>query len=201
MSRGIRGRGLGSIAAIVLAGLLIGTQASLAGIVPPTKVKGTVGKWSLMESWTKPSVTCFYDYRPLAVYKYKLTAVEVRPPKVKWPNRRADRTREHGKIGWRLKIMEWKPTKPHWRTVYNSGVQKARAYERRKAPLVQVGLDWPFEGDHLYAFQHRIFWYKKNGKVLGSVKTWSKFALNKDGEVDGVLRPATCRNRYESPYP
>jgi len=189
------------MAAIVLAGLLIGTQASLAGIVPRNEVKGTVGKWSLHEWWRNPNVTCVYAYRPLAIYKHKLTAIEVKAPRVFWPNRRSDRNWEHGKIAWRLRIMERKRNKPRWRTVYDSGAQKAVAYERKKAPLVQVGLDWNFSGDHLYAFQHRITWFRKNGTVLGSVKTWSKFALNADGIVDGVLRPATCRNRYKSPYP
>lgn len=200
MSNGTLRRRLGAIAVVVLAGLLIGTQAALAaGGVPPTKVKGTIGKWSLAESVSDPSVTCIYAHRPTALYKHKLAVVEVRAPKVFWPNRRVTWTKEHGKVSWRLRIME--RTASGWRAVYNSGNQKAEAFENSKAPLVQVGLDWNKRGDHLYYFQHRITWYRKDGSVLGMVRTWSQRALNQDGFVDGVLKPASCRNRYKDPYP
>jgi hypothetical protein len=56
-----------------------------------------------------------------------------------------------------------------WRTKYRSSITIDRATEHRAADVFKLGINWRIRGGVSWRVRVKLFWFRPNGSVMGSV--------------------------------
>ena len=181
----------------VVAALVLTAAAPVAAGGPPEKQTGQFGHYDVRDSSDAPVVNCRYA----TTSKPKLDKFVAKVPRIWWPDTNSDNDRQHGKVGWQVRIQgASNPVDGPWLRVFTSSTVKAIAYEDQPfgdvsdaAPLTIRGFTWDRSGTGVYRVVYKLFWYNGDGSVKGSITHWiDNYKLT--GSVSSTLQ-GFCPNR------
>jgi hypothetical protein len=151
---------------LALASLLLAIGVPVEGSAASTSVtvRGVVGRYVMPDSRSSPGAYCTYDGgRPR-----RRVFVPVRMPRIYWPDLRSGVT-DSGRVGWQIRLQMSSDRNGPWRTNYRSSITIDRATENRAADVFKLGINWRIGGRVYWRVRVRMFWFRSNGSVMGSV--------------------------------
>lgn len=121
---------------------------------------GKVGPHRLVDTASKPGITCYY-----AASTELLTSIFIRAPKVR--ARDVTESRDRQKVGWRFRIQRVRGPEDV-KLIYRSPVMTARAYDNQPAPFQGVYHmpSYVSNDSASYDVAVTMFWYR-SGTVEG----------------------------------
>ena len=158
-----------AFAVALAAGLMVGTSVGVAA----DSETGQTGRHLYTDDADHPGATCIYKGQNSP---FHLRHINVRAPKVWWPDTNSTNTNQHGMTGWRAVVQQSPGDDAPWTTAYKSPLQKAIAYEddppydlADKAPFTKRSFDFHYDKSKGTYFRVLVkaYWYRSNGSVLG----------------------------------
>jgi hypothetical protein len=182
------------VVALALSLALIGI-GPVAAYTPPNEVQtGQIAHYYIRDLTTTPIVTCNYV---LLTDHYRISSFVVKIPYVWWYNTNSGNTKEHGKVGWQVRIQSATDPDGTWTTVYTSSTEKQTAYEDNpgydsndRAHFAKRTISWGTNQNVVYRVKLILSWYKSDGSTKGTLTHWYQ-------EYDGYSGPTAnfCSNQ------
>ena len=165
-----------SIGTALVAALAL--SLGLSGVVAADSTTGQIGHYAINDgaSFQTAGAACWYSGSGSGPWNiYRLVG---RAPSAWWPNT-SSTTGQHGTVGWQLIVKHKRLSESTWTLLKKTAVQKKTAYEdapaydpNDKAPFTNqwVNITYAnFTSDTQFMAIIKIFWYKADGSVKGSV--------------------------------
>ena len=167
--------------AVAAASIAVAVLAGPVAAYHITYENGPHGDVYLDDTSTTPAATCQYGNFVYANWTY-LKSVQVRAPHVFAADRNSAK-RDHRTVTWRFNLQRHDFVYPApatgWKTVAQSAIQKAVAYDDAQAPFTALKIDYPTRqhsaapptmDQHMYRALVVIKWYKGDGSLEATVK-------------------------------
>lgn len=164
--------------AALAASLSLAVVGPVAAYTPPVEVTtGQIGHYYIRDLTLTPIVTC--TYKSHGAGAYRISSFVVKIPYVWWYDNTTSSNREHGKVGWQVKIQKATDADGTWTTVYTSSTEKQTAYEDRpaydsddRAHFTKRTISWDSTQNVVYRVKVKLSWYKSNGATKGTLTHW-----------------------------
>lgn len=185
-----------AITALALSLALVGV-GPVAAYTPPNEVEtGQIAHYYVRDLTTTPIVACNYTSHS---GQYRISSFVVKIPYVWWYNNTSSSSKEHGKVGWQVRIQSATDPDGTWTTVYSSSTEKQTAYEdspaydsNDRAHFAKRTISWNSSQNVVYRVKLILSWYKSNGSTKGTLTHWYQ-------EYDGFNGPTPdyCANKLD----
>ncbi len=159
---------------VALLVLSVSGIANAGGSVPPDQTSGSMGHYTIYDASSAPGATCSYA---TSGSKNKLYEIDVKAPKVYWPDQSSSNHHEHGKITFSVWLQQSSMPEDStaWHTIYKTPVEKATAYENTKAPLTDGMITWHSSHNVYFRVSINLTWIHSFGTTNGTLKHWDTY--------------------------
>lgn len=174
------------LAPALLSCLVLASSVPAAAMVPPVytpppdATTGQIGHYDVRDyayGSHDGSVDCVYHFTS---GEMRIKQFVVRKPRIWWPDTSSSSSRQHGTVGWKVRIQQSAhPATDPWVTVYTSSVQKHTAYEDHpgyddhdRARFSTRTIGWTSGQDVSFRIKTTVYWYRSDGSIKGQLDHW-----------------------------